>query len=474
MSNPSKSTRFFYDKVDFLSTLSHTYDEELPKHINQIPQVENNNTAGDSDDDDFLPLQTPHKAATALPNNDAQPTGPASDLLKEYISLGYIDDSATNTEITQPRPPLPPLPAAAVLDQVPWLDSIQTITSPFLRLHQEIVQLCRYLQPSPQESKARQEAVDRVAEIVKCIWPTADVEVFGSYATNIYLPTSDIDAVVLRSGCTNIPKGLKALANLFLRRKAARNIQVIAKARVPIIKFEEEVSGYAFDISFDVANGPEAADNVRNMMAEIPPMRPLVMILKVFLHQRDLNEVYQGGLGSYALLVLMAAHLLAHPSRRSTGGNNIRRLQGSSSTISTDYAGEGNLGILLVDFFRLYGRALNPSVVGVSCRKGGGFFHKASTSGFNNPERSYLFAVEDPNDATNDLGRNSHNISRVRMAFDYAYCQLIAPSKQGTSLLKRIIRLDPVLFARDPSSHAIIEAPEGGGGGEGVKKRRRE
>jgi non-canonical poly(A) RNA polymerase PAPD5/7 len=170
----------------------------------------------------------------------------------------------------------------------------------------------------------------------------------------------------------------------------------------------------------------------------------------------------------------MAAHLLAHPSRRSTGGNNIRRLQGSSSTISTDYAGEGNLGILLVDFFRLYGRALNPSVVGVSCRKGGGFFHKASTSGFNNPERSYLFAVEDPNDATNDLGRNSHNISRVRMAFDYAYCQLIAPSKQGTSLLKRIIRLDPVLFARDPSSHAIIEAPEGGGGGEGVKKRRRE
>lgn len=469
MSNPSKSTGFFYDKVDFLSTFSHKVDEKLLHDTNQRRQIENDNSAGDSDDDDFLPL---HKAAAL--QKDAQPTGPASELLKEYISLGYIDATATKAALIQP--PSNPT-SAAVLDQVPWLGSIQTITSPFLRLHQEIAQFCRYLQPSPQESKARQEAVDRVAEIVKCIWPTADVEVFGSYATNIYLPTSDIDAVVLKSGCTNIPKGLKALANLFLRRKAARNIQVIAKARVPIIKFEEEISGYAFDISFDVANGPEAAQNVRDMMAEIPPMRPLVMILKVFLHQRDLNEVYQGGLGSYALLVLMATHLLAHPSRRSTAGggnnNNNSYKEGSSS----DYAGEGNLGILLVDFFRLYGRALNPSVVGVSCRKGGGFFHKSSRSGFNNLERPYLFAVEDPNDATNDLGRNSHNISRVRMAFDYAYCQLIAPSKQGTSLLKRIIRLDPVLFARAPSSHVIIEAGEEGGGGDrglGMKKRRRE
>ena len=33
--------------------------------------------------------------------------------------------------------------------------------------------------------------------------------------------------------------------------------QVIAKAKVPIIKFEEAESGYNFDVSFDVANGPE-------------------------------------------------------------------------------------------------------------------------------------------------------------------------------------------------------------------------
>ena len=33
--------------------------------------------------------------------------------------------------------------------------------------------------------------------------------------------------------------------------------QVIARAKVPIVKFEDAESGYAFDVSFDVANGPE-------------------------------------------------------------------------------------------------------------------------------------------------------------------------------------------------------------------------
>lgn len=146
----------------------------------------------------------------------------------------------------------------------------------------------------------------------------------------LYLPTSDIDAVVMGSGCTNIPQGLKALATALARKDLAKNMQVqaeqvlhtlwsvglarldvvgatrgavastaghvgctctpfitracrhasattllhspsatppllpplhpqvIAKAKVPIVKFEEAGSGYAFDISFDVANGPEA------------------------------------------------------------------------------------------------------------------------------------------------------------------------------------------------------------------------
>lgn len=42
----------------------------------------------------------------------------------------------------------------------------------------------------------------------------------------LYLPTSDLDLVILNSGCTDIPAGLKALANCLVRRDLAKSIQV--------------------------------------------------------------------------------------------------------------------------------------------------------------------------------------------------------------------------------------------------------
>ena len=41
----------------------------------------------------------------------------------------------------------------------------------------------------------------------------------------------------------------------------------------------------------DVANGPEAAEFVSKLMRALPPMKPLVLVLKMFLQQRQLNEV---------------------------------------------------------------------------------------------------------------------------------------------------------------------------------------
>ena len=67
----------------------------------------------------------------------------------------------------------------------------------------------------------------------------------------------------------------------------------MAKAKVPIIKFIEIKSNINFDISFDVANGPVAAGFVRDLMDTLPPMKSLVLVLKIFLQQREFNEVRQ-------------------------------------------------------------------------------------------------------------------------------------------------------------------------------------
>eukprot|EP00854_Cymbomonas_tetramitiformis_P027269 gene27269-33581_t len=292
-------------------------------------------------------------------------------------------------------------------DAPPWIPEggvrrLYSVRSPLLRLHQEIIDFCRYMEPTDEEKMKRETAVKRVREVALGIWPKASVEIFGSYATGLYLPGSDIDAVILNSGCDNLPNGLKALATALTRRNMAKNVQVITKARVPIIKFVEIESEILFDISFDVRHafhfaymtliGAQAAVWVKSQMESFAQLRPLLLVLKVFLQQRELNEVYTGGFGSYCLLTLLIVHLHNHPSRFKNPKQKL----------------DSNLGGLLLDFLELYGTKLNNGEVGVSGMGGGGFFKKHSKEMFNK-ERPFLFAVEDPQASGNDIARSSYN-----------------------------------------------------------------
>jgi len=42
-------------------------------------------------------------------------------------------------------------------------------------------------------------------------------------------------------------------------------------------------------------------------MQEFPALPFLVMVLKQFLYQRDMNDVYTGGLGSYSLILMIVS-----------------------------------------------------------------------------------------------------------------------------------------------------------------------
>ena len=362
----------------------------------------------------------------------------------------------------------------------PWCppgtsERLRQLKSPLVRLHAEIVDFCRFLEPTAAEAAARAAAVERVRAVVMGIWPEARFEVHGSFATGMYLPSSDIDAVILDSGCKSPATCLKALATCLSRKGMATKIQLIAKARVPIVKFEERPSGFQFDISFDVANGPASAEIVRANMRRFPALRPLTTVLKAFLQQRALNEVYTGGIGSYALLCMVMAHLQLHDASATASA-----WAGESGG---DAAAEGCLGVLLIDFFELYGRRINTDDVGVSCRGGGRFFAKRDKE-WTDAGRPFLLAIEDPQDPTNDLGRNSYAARQVKSAFEHAFTLMTAPVVDREDfLLRRIVRMDPkTLRARKPPEepgaiagvaadferYARAAADGDGGGGGGV------
>ncbi|XP_024524838.1 non-canonical poly(A) RNA polymerase PAPD5 [Selaginella moellendorffii] len=314
----------------------------------------------------------------------------------------------------------------------PWMEARETtFRSPVLQLHQEILDFCTFISPTVEEEAERAAAINRISNAIKSLWSHCKIEIFGSYATGLYLPTSDIDAVILDSGCDRIVSGLRAISIELRKRKLARKITIISKARVPIIKFVESTSGISFDISFDLRNGPEAAKFIQRAIGTLPPLRPLCMVLKIFLQQRELNEVYCGGIGSYGLLIMLITHLQMHPSRHH--GGNL----------------ETNLGVLLLDFFDLFGRSLNIREVGVSCADGGRFFSKVS-KGFVDYKRPFLLAVEDPQAPENDIGKNSFQIPKIRAAFVLAHRLLATTTANtgNTGILGRIIRGDSILTNR--------------------------
>ena len=96
---------------------------------------------------------------------------------------------------------------------------------------------------------------------------------FGSFETQLYLPSSDMDVVVFCSAPNNrttlntLAKALKEHDLVF-----ESSLRVIA-ARVPIVKFIENVTQFSIDISFNSESGPRAATVMKQLSAQHPAMR---------------------------------------------------------------------------------------------------------------------------------------------------------------------------------------------------------
>lgn len=65
-------------------------------------------------------------------------------------------------------------------------------------------------------------------------------QVFGSFATGLYLPTSDMDLVVTDSGCGDVRQGLRALAQALARKGMAKNMQVRRPSGCVALPFQKD------------------------------------------------------------------------------------------------------------------------------------------------------------------------------------------------------------------------------------------
>ncbi|KAG9099628.1 hypothetical protein FRC06_005081, partial [Ceratobasidium sp. 370] len=213
----------------------------------------------------------------------------------------------------------------------PWTLAVdwEACRNPSEMLHREILAYVDYISPSEREHRTRAMIVKMITATIESRWPDALVQPFGSFETGLYLPLGDIDLVVSSENISRNPNALGWIARTLKDRGLANNIQIIAKAKVPIIKFVTTWGGFKVDISLNQVNGVTAGKIINNFLARLPALRPLVLIFKAFLSQRDMNEVYNGGLGSYSVVS-------NDVSRGSYNMNRIRTtLSGGHSALTT-------------------------------------------------------------------------------------------------------------------------------------------
>ncbi|XP_053449120.1 terminal nucleotidyltransferase 4A isoform X1 [Nycticebus coucang] len=311
----------------------------------------------------------------------------------------------------------------------PWKS--RTYSPGIQGLHEEIIDFYNFMSPCPEEAAMRREVVKRIETVVKDLWPAAEVQIFGSFSTGLYLPTSDIDLVVF--GKWDRPP-LQLLEQALRKHNVAEpcSIKVLDKATVPIIKLTDQETEVKVDISFNMETGVRAAEFIKNYMKKYSLLPYLILVLKQFLLQRDLNEVFTGGISSYSLILMAISFLQLHPR------------------IDARRADE-NLGMLLVEFFELYGRNFNYLKTGIRIKEGGAYIAKeeimkAMTSGY----RPSMLCIEDPLLPGNDVGRSSYGAMQVKQVFDYAYIVLSHavsplarsyPNRDSESTLGRIVKV---------------------------------
>uniref|UniRef100_UPI00398E6583 terminal nucleotidyltransferase 4A isoform X4 n=1 Tax=Pristiophorus japonicus TaxID=55135 RepID=UPI00398E6583 len=298
-------------------------------------------------------------------------------------------------------------------------------------LHEEIMDFYNFMSPRPEEETMRKEVVKRIESVIKELWPAADVQIFGSFSTGLYLPTSDIDLVVFGKW-KNPP--LQLLEQALRRRNIAEpySIKVLDKATVPIIKLTDQETEVKVDISFNVETGVKAAQFIKDFIKGYPVLPYLILVLKQFLLQRDLNEVFTGGISSYSLILMAISFLQLHP-----------RIDARRPSV--------NLGVLLVEFFELYGRHFNYLKTGIRIRSGGAYVAKDEImKNMTNGYRPSMLCIEDPLVPGNDVGRSSYGAMQVKQVFDYAYIVLSHavsplagsyPNRDSESTLGRIIKV---------------------------------
>ena len=237
------------------------------------------------------------------------------------------------------------------------------------------------------------------------------MNLYGSHATNLCLPWSDLDVVLIkRLNGNNISSIQTTFDNSSLLSKLFENIRnepwvkdckLISKASVPIIKLFaiEQYNNMSIDISIQDENhfGLKCVELVKNYIKEYKSLKPLVLAIKNILKRANLNDPYKGGISSYGLILMIVYFL--------------QGLKLSGVDISP---GENNcnLGKLFFNFLKFYGLTFetNKTIIKINDGMNDKIFNEFD---FHTSD----LVIIDPLNSYNNIAKSCQQFYNIKIAF---------------------------------------------------------
>ena len=277
-------------------------------------------------------------------------------------------------------------------------------------LDREIENFVKWVDCSPAEKAARETIITETTQFVKDALPGVETEVFGSEKTGLATSTSDIDVRVPPDGDPRIP--MRKLADRLGFYEGFICIK-LRNGQYPIINMQHRITG----IDVQIVSSPGTAPQQKATMEyirEFPHLRSVYMVLKTALGTRGLVDVFNGGIGSYGLLMMLVASLKRRSSNPPTSaGEQLLRFLDFYSDLNMEKYGVSASPPKLFKKHDAWELPIKDQI-DAARRRGDPIRAAQWAIGQRRMYQPYLFCLQDPANPVNDLGRKSNAIKHIQ------------------------------------------------------------
>ncbi|KAK0466039.1 uncharacterized protein EV420DRAFT_1636623 [Desarmillaria tabescens] len=283
------------------------------------------------------------------------------------------------------------------------------------RLHEEIIAYSTYAGTTFEEVHIREKVFRFIENAVRGTIPGSRVGVFGSVVTGLTLPVPDLDLAIVAERMTtkrDIKRQLFRLRDQFQRGRLIDDAQVRVHAKVPIVRFttRPEFGSISVDIGVNNIDGIHVAEMIKEYLAKMPQLRPLVLVTKGLLSRSGFNDPAHGGLGSYAVVCMCISFLQINPPSES-------------------------LGKLLADMLYYYGVSFSYETSYISVREGQ-VLPKSSAAWCGTGDKLVIQCLKNPE---KNIASSVDRTARLREIFKEAYTKLLKATVQDPVVLGTIV-----------------------------------